>query len=142
MNRTGPVIVIEDDEDDRFLLAEVFKELEYSNELIFFNDGLAALNFLTQGEKYPFLILSDINLPKLNGIELREKLKVDADLHLKCTPYLFFTTAADHNAVIDAYSASVQGFFTKPSTYEGIKDLIKTIVEYWRHCSAPNYFMR
>ena len=50
MNKDG-VIVIEDDEDDQFLLTEVFEELNYSNEVIFFADGLSALVFLTEGDK-------------------------------------------------------------------------------------------
>jgi CheY-like chemotaxis protein len=45
--------------------------------------------FLTSGNKSSFLILSDINLPKLSGLELRNKLKENADIHLKCIPYLF-----------------------------------------------------
>lgn len=141
MNKEGCIIVIEDDEDDQFLISEVFKELRYSNEIIWFADGLSALEFLTKGNRNPFLILSDINLPKLNGFELRNKLKVDAEIHLKCIPYLFFTTAANHRAVIDAYSTSVQGFFTKPDTYDELKEQIKVIMEYWKHCSAPNYFL-
>jgi CheY-like chemotaxis protein len=141
MNKQGPIIIIEDDMDDQLLLQEVFKELNYTNEIIFFGDGEKALDFLTHSNKYPFLILSDINLPKLNGIELREKLKMDADIHLKCIPYLFFTTASHHIAVIEAYSTSVQGFFTKPNTYPELHEQIKVIMEYWMHCSAPNNFL-
>jgi len=141
MNKNGPVIIIEDDADDQFLFKDAFKELNYSNEIIFFSDGQTALDFLTNGNRNPFLILSDINLPKLSGIELRKKLRMDADLHLKCTPYLFFTTAANHKAVVEAYSTSVQGFFTKPDTYEEIREQIKIIMDYWKHCSAPNYFL-
>ncbi len=69
------------------------------------------------------------------------KLKENADLDLKCVPYLFFITAANHKAVIDAYSTSVQGFFTKPNSYPELKEQVKIIMEYWKHCSAPNYFL-
>jgi CheY-like chemotaxis protein len=141
MNKQGPVIIIEDDLDDQLLLQEVFKELNYGNEIVFFGDGEKALEFLTNGNRNPFLILSDINLPKLNGIELRKKLRINADIHLKCIPYLFFTTAANHKAVIEAYSTSVQGFFTKPNTYVELREQIKMIMEYWMHCSAPNNFI-
>jgi CheY-like chemotaxis protein len=140
MNKQGAIIVIEDDLDDQFILQEVFKELNFANEIIYFNDGEKALDFLTHGNKNPFLILSDINLPKLSGLELRSKLKVDADINLKCIPYLFFTTAANHRAVVDAYSTSVQGFFTKPHSYEELREQIKVIMDYWTHCSAPNNF--
>ena len=93
MNVNGPVILIEDDEDDQQIFEEVFKRLNYKNEILFFADGEAALNYLKKPSVIPFLILSDINMPKLNGFELREKLRTDADLNIKCIPYLFFSTA-------------------------------------------------
>ncbi len=141
MNKAGAILVIEDDLDDQFLLKEIFRELNCANEIIFFEDGHSALEFLTINDKSLFLILSDINLPKLSGIELRLKLKENADLHLKCIPYLFFTTSANHKAVIEAYSTSIQGFFTKPSSYADLKEQIKVILDYWKHCSAPNNFL-
>ena len=104
MNKNGPVIIIEDDEDDQEILQEVFKKLNYPNELIFFFDGQEALIYLNKPTTLPFIILSDINMPKLNGFELRTKLKTDAELAIKCIPYLFFSTALNQKAVIDAYS--------------------------------------
>lgn len=141
MNKNGCVIIIEDDEDDQFLLQEAFKKLNYTNEIIFFRDGLAALDFLTTGNKNPFLILSDIHLPKLSGFELRKKIKLDAELHLKCVPYLYFTGSSNHKDVIDAYSTSVQGFFTKSANCGELEYQIKVIMEYWTQCSAPNHFL-
>ncbi|HZI01973.1 MAG TPA: response regulator [Flavisolibacter sp.] len=140
MNRSGPVIVIEDDDDDQELLLEVFKKLNYPNEILFFTDGQDALDFLNSNEINPFLILSDINLPKLNGFDLRNKIKTDAKLQLRCIPYLFFTTASDHQAVIDAYSLSVQGFFIKQNTLSELEQTISIIMQYWMRCSSPNNF--
>lgn len=141
MNKEGCVIIIEDDKDDQLIIKEVFDELNYANEVIFFENAELALEFLTNGFKNPFLILSDINLGKLNGFELREKLRVDAALHLKCIPYLFFTTQANQKAVKDAYSISVQGFFTKPGNFSALRNQMKIIMEYWKNCSPPNHFL-
>lgn len=141
MNTSGPVIVIEDDTDDQEFLTEVFARLDYPNKLIFFNDGQSALDFLNRVETVPFLILSDINMPKLNGFELRAKLKSDAELQIKCIPYLFFTTASSQKAVIEAYSASAQGFFVKQHSMAELEQTIKVIMEYWARCVAPNSFM-
>jgi CheY-like chemotaxis protein len=140
MNDNGPVIVIEDDIDDQETLTEIFTNLGYRNEIIFFNDGEQALEFLNTTEKMPFLILSDINLPKLDGMQLRNKIKLDAKLQLKCIPYLFFSTAVNQKVVIDAYSASVQGFFVKPPSYKELENTISIIMEYWKRCAAPNNF--
>jgi len=140
MNKSGPVIVIEDDADDQDFLREVFDKLNYPNEVIFFFDGQLALDYLNKAEVLPFLILSDINMPKLDGFELRKKLKTDAALQIKCIPYLFFSTALNQKAVIDAYSLSAQGFFVKQSSLGELEKTISIIMEYWKRCAAPNNF--
>jgi CheY-like chemotaxis protein len=139
MNKGGPLIIIEDDRDDQDILTEIFKELDYPNEIIFFGDGEEALNYLINTATEPFIIFSDINMPKLNGVELREKVHNNEDLRIKSIPYLFFTTSAEQKHVIDAYSKSIQGFFVKPSNFEHLKRTIKIIVEYWQECVSPNY---
>ena len=141
MNRNGPVIIIEDDEDDQDLLKLVFKKLEYVNELHFFSDGHKALDYLNSSDVIPFIILSDVNLPKLDGFALRDKIKMDEKLQLRCIPYLFFSTAVSQDAVIAAYSLSVQGFFLKQDSIAELEKTIKVIMEYWRRCAAPNNFL-
>lgn len=138
MNKTGPIVVIEDDLEDQLILKDVFKDLDIKNPILFFDDGETAYTFLVESKDQPFLILSDINMPKLNGFELREKVHNNEELRLKCIPYLFFTTTAQQQMVIDAYSKSVQGFFVKPTGYDHLKCLIKNIIEYWRECHSPN----
>lgn len=140
MNKNGPIVVIEDDEDDQELMVEIFKRLGYANKIIYFQDGNDALNYLNRSEVQPFLILSDINMPRLNGFELRNKIFTDDQLQTKCIPYLFFTTAANKKSVMDAYSMSVQGFFVKPTSIHAQENTIKKIVEYWKECIAPNQF--
>jgi CheY-like chemotaxis protein len=139
MNKTGPIIIIEDDADDQEILTDVFKELNYNNEVVFFQDSLKALDYLTNTEVEPFIVLSDINLPKLNGMELREKVHNNEDLRMKSIPYLFFSTSAEQQHVIDAYSRSIQGFFIKPTNYNKLKTVIRKIVEYWKECESPAY---
>ncbi|MGZ5253465.1 MAG: response regulator [Flavitalea sp.] len=139
MNKTGAIIIIEDDLDDQDILTEIFKDLKYENEIIFFGDSLKALDYLTDTSVEPFLVLSDINMPKLNGMELREKIHNNEDLRMKSIPYLFFSTSAEQKHVIDAYSRSIQGFFIKPNNYDKLKATIQKIVEYWQECESPNY---
>ena len=139
MNKGGPIIIIEDDLDDQEMLTEIFKDLDYKNEIVFFGDGESALAFLVATEIEPFIIFSDINMPKLNGVELREKVHNNEDLRIKSIPYLFFTTTAEQRHVVDAYSKSIQGFFVKPRKYSDLRRTIKIIVEYWQECVSPNY---
>ncbi len=138
MNKNGPVIIIEDDVDDREMLKDVFRKLNYENEIMYFEDGEKALEYLLSMSIKPFLILSDINMPRLNGMELREKIYNNEQLNLRCIPYLFLTTAAEQPLVIKAYSQSVQGFFVKPSSFNGIEKLISNIMNYWKECHSPD----
>jgi CheY-like chemotaxis protein len=140
MNKNGPIIVIEDDIDDQELLIGIFKSLGYKNEIVYFLDGNLALEYLNKSDVQPFLILSDINMPKINGFELRNKVFTNEQLQIKCIPYLFFTTGANKKSVIDAYSMSVQGFFLKPTTLQGLENTIRKIVEYWQECIAPSQY--
>lgn len=140
MDKNGPVVVIEDDEDDQKMLEEIFKKLNYKNEIVFFEDGLNALKYLDKTEIIPFLILSDINMPKINGLELRNKVHTNEKLHIKCIPYLFFTTSANKQSVIDAYAMSVQGFFVKPVSFDKLESTIRKIMEYWKECIAPSEY--
>lgn len=140
MNKSGPVIIIEDDLDDQELLEEVFRSLNYENKVQFFKDGQEALDFITKSDVVPFLILSDINMPRVNGFELKKLIYTNAELQEKCIPFLFFTTAASKKSVTDAYSASAQGFFIKENKYEAIKETIRVIMEYWMRCYSPNQY--
>ena len=136
----NPIVILEDDIDDHEIFSEVFSALGVKNELIIFTDAAKALDFLLVTQKQPFLILSDINLPRMNGFELRNKVFTNKQLQLKCIPYLFFTSGANRASVIDAYAMSVQGFFLKPSSMTGLENSIKKIIEYWKECIAPSQY--
>lgn len=140
MNKSGPIVVIEDDLDDQEILVEIFKNLGYVNKIIYFHDGNDALAYLNKSDAQPFLILSDINMPKISGFELRNRVFTNEQLQTKCIPYLFFTTSANKKAVIDAYTMSVQGFFVKPNSMQALENTIRKIVEYWQECIAPSQF--
>jgi CheY-like chemotaxis protein len=140
MNKNGPIIVIEDDQDDQDILVEIFNKLAYENEIIYFMDGYLALEYLNKTDVQPFLILSDINMPKINGFELRNKVFTNEQLQMKCIPYLFLTTGTNKVAVRDAYALSVQGFFLKPPSMTHLENTIRKIIEYWKECIAPSQY--
>ncbi len=140
MNKHGPIVVIEDNPSDQRMLTEIFKNLDFENELRFFSDGSEAIEFLDKTDKIPFLILSDINMPKINGFELRKKIQENKELSLKCVPFLFFSTGANQQSVSDAYAMSVQGFFKKPNGIKELENTMRKIIEYWKECIAPSDF--
>ncbi|MBC7902488.1 MAG: response regulator [Gemmatimonadaceae bacterium] len=140
MNKNGPVVVIDDDADDRMILEQVFRKLGYPNKLEFFNDADSAITFLKNPAVQPFIIISDINMPRINGFALREMVFNDPALRSKCIPYIFFTTSADEDATNRAYALGCQGIFQKPSSYNDVEKLMKEIMVYWMSCISPARF--
>jgi CheY-like chemotaxis protein len=123
------------------LLEETFQKLNYPNKVIFFADGYDALAYIEKTDVKPFLILSDINMPKIGGFELRQKVQNNEALKVRCIPYLFFTTGSNRQAVYEAYAMSAQGFFIKPSSIGELESIIRKIVEYWQECFSPSQFV-
>ncbi|MBF6607902.1 MAG: response regulator [Flavobacterium sp.] len=138
MNHDGPIIIIEDDEDDQEILKEIFDKIDNPNKVLFFSDAIKALDFLTSNEGTPpFLIISDMNLPQVGGLELRSILRKHENIGLRCVPYLFFTTSAGYRDLVAAYSDSVQGFFIKPSSMSELERLLQRILHYWKDNKPP-----
>ena len=140
MSKSGPIIVIDDDLEDHIIFEEIFKNLNYPNRVIFFSNGNEAFDYLTSTEDLPFIIISDINMPGMNGFEIRRKICSNEKLNSKYIPYLFFTTSVDKKAVTEAYGLSVQGYFVKPATMTDLERTLKRIIDYWQECFAPSYF--
>jgi CheY-like chemotaxis protein len=141
MNKTGPIIVIDDDKDDCNVINTVYANLNYQNELLTFNEGLEALEYLRHADIKPFIIISDIYMQQISGFELRAMIHGDENLRIKCIPYLFFTSGdGTSQLVTSAYSMSIQGFFQKPTTYDEMRDLLIHIIEYWQRGMTPGRF--
>lgn len=138
MAPTGPIIIVEDDEDDRFILSEVCHNLEVANEIKFFVHGQHVLNYLRVTTDKPFIILCDINMPEMSGLELRQLINDEEQLRQKSIPFVFFSTAATIEQVKRAYELTVQGFFIKEGTFSGTESTIKLILDYWAKCRHPN----
>lgn len=138
MPSTGPILIIEDDHEDQEFLEEIFNSLQLKNEIKFFDRCKKALDFLRTTSVQPLVILSDVNLPEMNGFEMMEEICKDEMLKKKSIPFVFLTTSSDKYAIEKAYEMQVQGFFTKENSYEGIKTMIQKIVDYWLICKHPN----
>jgi CheY-like chemotaxis protein len=138
MNKSGPIVIIDDDSDDQETLKEIFKELKIKNEISSFNLPSKALEYLKQTHIKPFMIISDINMPEINGFELRELIRKDSALENRCIPYLFISTDTSEASVVQAYLHSIQGIFQKPVSYNKWKEMIRAIVEYWNYGMSPN----
>ncbi len=126
------ILIIEDDEDDRDILKEIFRDLGYKNNIIFFSDSTEALDYIRRPEIEPFIIISDINMPKLGGFELRNMILEEEVLADKDIPYIFISNAQDEYSVKQANKLSIQGYIHKGNDYNKYKEKIKNLVDYWK----------
>ena len=138
MSRAGPILIIEDDQDDQEILREAFTELGVRNKLLFFDKTKQAFDFLKTTSEKPFLILSDVNLPQQTGVEFKREVDSDPQLRKKSIPFVFFSTSIEKHAVDTAYEElTIQGFFQKSNNYQELKNVLSLIVEYWKVCQHP-----
>jgi CheY-like chemotaxis protein len=141
MNLSGPIVVIDDDEDDHEIIIEVCERMHLKKHLKCFRDGEEALKYLKSSFEHPCIILCDINMPKITGFELRKTINANNSLRERSVPFIFYSTAADIQQVREAYGMTVQGFFLKGATLEESERTFKVILDYWLLCKHPNSMM-
>ena len=137
MNDVSPIFIVDDDVDDQEFIREIFGELEIKNQLCFFNNGKDVLAHLKSLSPKPFLILCDVNIPIMDGFELRKLLLDDQNLAYKSVPFIFWSNFASNTQVKRAYDLSVHGFFIKGKNYAELKTSLKSIFDYWQESKHP-----
>lgn len=134
---TAPILIVDDDNDDRQLLVDAWRELGYPNTLLFFDSGEAVLHYLHVEKVVPFLILCDVNIPKMDGYDLKARLLKDTSMHYRTIPFVFWSSEVPKKQIRKAYDLGVNGFFVKGSTYEEMKQALADIVNYWQRSKVP-----
>jgi|SRR5688572_11015856 len=135
---TDPIVIVEDDADDQYFIKSICDKLGVTSELLFFDNGKDALDYLKATNRKTFLILCDINMPIMNGLELRRQIQMDEKLRRKSIPFIFLSTAARPKEVEEAYDLTVQGFFVKASQLKDMEMDLELILKYWQNCKHPN----
>jgi len=131
------ILLVEDDEVDVMNVRRAFEKNNVSNPLFVAGNGLEALEML-RGDVVPKerrLILLDLNMPKMNGIEFLEALRADPEL--ACTPVVVLTTSNDDQDKLDAYNFNVAGYLLKPVTFSNFCERIATLDKYWTLAEMP-----
>jgi CheY-like chemotaxis protein len=134
----GPIIIVEDDKDYQDVYEEAIKAIGISNEILFFDRAKQFLNYILSTEEQPFIILSDVNMPEMTGFELKKLIQDDPYLVTKGIPFVFISTDAGKVSVRHAHALGVQGYFEKPSSLEGIKQMFRKLFDYWDLCKHIN----
>lgn len=135
------IFLVEDDEVDIMNVKRAFKKNNITNPLYVAGNGIEALNML-KGENgidkipKPRIILLDLNMPKMGGIEfLKEMRQID---DLKNISVFVMTTSNEDNDKVEAYSLNVAGYILKPLSMESFVSAVSTLKNYWMLCEYPN----
>lgn len=125
------ILLVEDNEGDIVLAREALEEARIKNRITVITDGEKALEYLfcNDNNRKPDLILLDMNLPKVNGLEVLAKIK--ADEALKIIPVVMLTTSTSEEDVLDAYRNYVNCYINKPIDLEEFIVVIKNIESFW-----------
>jgi two-component SAPR family response regulator len=127
----GPIIIVEDDIDDQEIYSDAIRAIQVANEIRYFDRAEKALDYLLTTQEQPFIILSDVNMPQVNGLQFKQQIQENDYLREKGIPFVFISTNASASAVRLAHQLSVQGYFQKPGSFQAIKDMLRTLFNYW-----------
>ena len=130
MSKSLNILLIEDDTIEVMKFNRVLKSLQLNHKIIEANNGEEALKILRFKENIPDIIVLDLNMPKLNGLEFLAILK-DNDV-LKYIPAIILTTSSNHKDVLECYKIGIAGYILKPLKYEEYVSSIKRLLDYWR----------
>ncbi|MEM7761929.1 MAG: response regulator [Cyanobacteria bacterium P01_G01_bin.67] len=136
------ILLVEDDEVDVMNVQRAFKKYKITNPLFIAGNGIEALEMLrSQNGQPPMvpesrrLILLDLNMPKMNGLEFLEELRKDE--RLKRSPVIVLTTSDEDKDRIEAYNLNVAGYILKPVTFVNFAEVMVALNKYWALCEMP-----
>ncbi len=130
MRSDKPIMLVEDDEIDRMTVERALKEIHVTNPLVTTSNGEEALEYLNDGSNTrPGIILLDLNMPKMNGVDFLKVAK--ADEKLRRIPVVVLTTSKDEQDRVDTFDLGVAGYMIKPVDYIQFVDVVKAINLYW-----------
>jgi CheY-like chemotaxis protein len=137
MAKSLNILLVEDDEVDVMNVQRAFKKNNITNPLVTAGNGLEALQIL-RGDQFPKdhrLVLLDLNMPRMNGIEFLKEVR--ADPQLRSLAVVVLTTSRDERDRVEAYNLNVAGYLVKPVGFPDFADLMATLNKYWTLVELP-----
>jgi CheY-like chemotaxis protein len=136
MRNLKPILLVEDDRVDAMTVKRALKDLNVTNLLVHTLNGEEALNYLrAESNGNPCVILLDLNMPKMNGVEFLKVVK--ADDVLKSIPVVVLTTSQEEQDVVESFKLSAAGYMVKPADYKKFVEAMRTIDIYWTLSELP-----
>ncbi len=137
MRSSKPILLVEDDNVDVMTVQRALKDLNIKNHLVSTANGEEALEYLKNNDNNkPSIILLDLNMPKMDGIEFLKIVK--ADKALKKIPIVVLTTSSQEQDINESFKLSVTGYIVKPVDYAEFVEAISTINQYWTLSKLPS----
>jgi CheY-like chemotaxis protein len=137
MRTLKSILLVEDDRVDAMTVERALKDLNVTNPLAHTLNGEEALEYLTaESNRKPCIILLDLNMPRMNGIEFLKVIK--ADDKLKKIPVVVLTTSQEQQDKVESFKLSVAGYMLKSVDYKRFVEVIRTINLYWTLSELPN----
>ncbi len=123
------ILLIEDDQIEVMKLQRTVSKLGLKHTIVEAKNGEDALEILQSGQKLPDIILLDLNMPRMNGIEFLDILKNDNQL--KYLPTIILTTSENRADLLKCYEAGIAGYVVKPLKYEDYESKMRKLMDYW-----------
>ncbi|MFZ1548529.1 MAG: response regulator [Candidatus Nitrotoga sp.] len=131
-----PILLVEDDQVDVMTVKRSLKEIHVTNPLVNMENGEEALKYLRDPKTAkPCIILLDLNMPIMNGIEFLQNVKLD--VQLKRIPVVVLTTSEDQQDKVNSFDLGVAGYMVKPVDYRQFVEVIRSIDVYWTISEMP-----
>jgi CheY-like chemotaxis protein len=124
------ILLIDDDEIERIKFLKVCKDINFPCSVVEAKNGKQALDFLNRIENTFNIIVLDLHMPKMNGLELLEKLKLNSKF--KNTPIIIMSNSEDSAELQKCYDFGVSGYFTKPANFTKYSKKVKSVLKYWK----------
>jgi CheY-like chemotaxis protein len=134
----GKVILIDDNSLEEELLQECITKGHWKAQVEYFNNAEDAYKYLQQTSDIIFLIVCDMNMPRMTGLELKKIIDSDKNIKSKAIPFIFATTTATPQEIKEAYEYGIQGYFEKPFDMNKTCEMIDVVFNYWLLCLHPN----
>ena len=136
MRSSKPILLVEDDRVDVMSVKRALKDINVTNRLDVTGNGEEALEFLNETRnELPCVILLDINMPRMNGIEFLRIIKQDD--RLKIIPVVVLTSSKEEQDKLDSFELGIAGYMQKPADYSKFVEVIRTIDLYWTLSELP-----
>ncbi|HIJ53103.1 MAG TPA: response regulator [Planctomycetes bacterium] len=137
MQSSKPILLVEDDNLDAMTVERALKDVGVTEKLVRTANGEEALQYLkSESGKKPYVILLDLNMPRMDGIEFLKIAKKNEDL--KTIPVVVLTTSKDKQDIAESFRQNAAGYMVKPADYKQFVEAIRTINRYWTLSELPN----